>query len=113
MHQPNINQTFSYGIPSKKSEYIPDIINHVHMENYLKDLKSKEDSKQFKWKLIFKDAKETKSYGLWLKALENFKKTFDEHWLTNWKDLNWSGTNTSPTKVIVDPNSLFKRNEIN
>lgn len=30
MHAPKINQTFSYGIPSQKPDFMPDIINHAH-----------------------------------------------------------------------------------
>jgi len=48
------------------------------MENYLKKMKDKEDNYLSKRKLIFKDARATKSYGLRLKALDTFKKTYED-----------------------------------
>ncbi len=65
-------------MPSTKPDFMPDIINHIHQDNYLKKMKEKEESQMKKKKHIFKDAKQTKSFGLRLKALDTFKKAYDE-----------------------------------
>lgn len=51
-------------MPSTKPDFMPDIINHAHQDNYLKKMKEKEENKIKKKKLIFRDAKQTKSFGL-------------------------------------------------
>lgn len=80
MYKPRgINQTFTYGHPSGNWEAMKEIINHTVQERYLQDKKLQEDSVKKVRKLIFKDAQPTKSLGYWLKALENFKKVYEEH----------------------------------
>lgn len=64
-------------MPSEKPEGIKDIINNVYSEQYMIRKKEFEDSIKKEKQRIFKDAVPTKSYGYWLKALENFKKNYE------------------------------------
>ena len=89
---------------------MPDIINHVHQENYIRKMREKE-LKQIKLKKsIFKEAKSTKAFGLKLKALETFKKNYDEQ-LKEYQrhSLNKSAIKQpSPTKLnLIDPKTLY------
>jgi hypothetical protein len=99
MHLPP--QGISFGIPSGNREAMKEIINHTVMSKYLQHKKLQEDSQVKVKNRIFKEALPTKSFGYRLKALESFKKAYEEQYQKNRK------MSQSPVKKEVDPKSLW------